>query len=712
MKKIIALFLITALLCGCSDAAGSSEATASEFTIPTDIIITDHSLQDIVFLGSDTPEGTNLPRLKRPETGDLLWFEPTEAMNAFLLRSWAASDMSAYKNGSISLEVKGEGSFDIGFGETLNNDYTTAVTAVTETADEWKTVLVPVSEINTEMRHVRDLVVGNASGNIAIRNIKLISDDSEKIYPEIKVNQLGFKPESEKTAFVTGFSDVLMADEGTGFSLVDKASGKSVYSGQLTLITELDELYSGEKMLLADFSEYKTEGEYYLRVDNLADSVTFKIGDDVYDKLLSDSMRYFYYQRANTEITTEYGGDFARKDVTPEDVGLPLKENKDIVVDVSGGWYDAGDIGKYVTPGATAVNTLLWTYKLFPERFSDGQNNIPESGNGIPDILDEIRYETDFFLKMQESETGAFYMKVKSATEDDNAKNRAVWAYTTNSTADTAAALAFASTVFREFDSDYADTLLKAAERGWDYIEKNPDCYVETTYSGERDNTSSFWAAGALFYATGSERYHKFIKENYEQNLSALASNEDGHSVSDMGIYGFYMYALSDKADPALVDETSDRFGKWKRNISKKAEFCPWDIAISEWSFWWGSFNIILGGPMDVYIGNYIFGNDNTDTAKMSQNALNFILGANAQRKSYVTGQGEDSISCTFSSFYGYHKKGFPDGYMPGGINQANGSVLSKYPIKCYNDEAFDWFTNENAIYWNAVLVFNAALSA
>ncbi len=475
MKKFISLFLITALLCGCSNTAEHAETTtAAEFTIPADIIVTDHSLQDIVFLGSEAPEGTNLPRLKRPETGDLLWFEATEAMNSFLLRGWAASDMSAYKNGSVFLEIKGDGSFDVGFGETLDNNYTTAVTTVTEKSDDWKAVLIPVSEMNTELKHVRDLVIGNASGNIAIRNIRLISDDSEKIYPEIKVNQLGFKPESEKTAFVTGFSDILMADEGTEFSLVNKQSGESVYTGSLTLITEYDEFYSGEKMLLADFSEYKSEGEYFLKVDNLSDSVSFKINANVYDELLSDSMRYFYYQRANSQITAEHGGDFARSDITPEDTDLPLKNNKDIKIDVSGGWYDAGDIGKYVTPGATAVNTLLWTYKLFPEKFTDGQNNIPESGNGVPDILDEIRYETDFFLKMQDSETGAFYMKVKSETEDDNTKNRAVWEYTTNSTADTSAALAFTATIFREFDSDYADTLLKAAERGWDYIEENP----------------------------------------------------------------------------------------------------------------------------------------------------------------------------------------------------------------------------------------------
>ena len=82
-------------------------------------------------------------------------------------------------------------------------------------------------------------------------------------------------------------------------------------------------------------------------------------------------------------------------------------------------------------------------------------------------------------------------------------------------------------------------------------------------------------------------------------------------------------------------------------------------------------------------------------------------------RKSYITGMGEDHIKCTFSNFYdGNSPDGVPCGYMPGGINSANGGIISKFPVKCYIDDPGDWFTNENAIYWNAVMVFNTAVLA
>jgi hypothetical protein len=200
-------------------------------------------------------------------------------------------------------------------------------------------------------------------------------------------------------------------------------------------------------------------------------------------------------------------------------------------------------------PGATAVNTLMWTYKMFPEDFYDGQNNIPESGNGIPDILDEIKYELDFILKMQDKQSGGFYLKVKSQSEHDEDGDRTVWQgdgnkCLTNATADCTAVLAFGSVIFKDFDSDYAETLLAAATKGWDYIEEN-----------------------------------------------------------------------------------------------------PWNISIDSTSFWWGSFNIILGNTQDMYIGDKVFGLSTEDSEKLSRDALNFILGVNAMRKCYVTGMGEDSIS-------------------------------------------------------------------
>ncbi len=113
-----------------------------------------------------------------------------------------------------------------------------------------------------------------------------------------------------------------------------------------------------------------------------------------------------------------------------------------------------------------------------------------------------------------------------------------------------------------------------------------------------------------------------------------------------------------------------------------------------------------------MYIGNRLLGPDDGENS-VQQDALNFILGVNAMRKSYITGAGKDCIKCTFSNIYdGNSPDGFPAGYMPGGINSYDGGIISKFPLKCYTDSPADWVTNENSIYWNAVIVFNTTALA
>ena len=726
MKKfavfIVVLAVISMIFSGC---AGSEK--------PLPEAIADESynqLQTITVLGEDAPSGSGIPPLEPLDGTSLMPSVIIEkSMMSVLLRDWAVTDLSLYvPNGYIQLEVKGEQGgevFEIGFDELkggnvitskINTDGIVSVTA------EWTTVRIPISDIakstGTDLTCARQFLIGNASAPIHVRNITINSDDKERTFPEFKVNQVGYKPGSQKRALVTGFSESLAAKEGDKFQLVDASTGKAVFTSKLSLISEYDEKYSGEKILCADFSEYKKPGTYYLRMKNggIENSLTFEISDDVYDELLANTMRYYYYQRANTEITDTYGGKFARKDMTEKDFNAPLSSDRNTLLDVSGGWYDAGDVGKYICPGATAANTLLWAYKLFPDKFYDGQNNIPESGNGIPDILDEVKYELDFILKMQDNNSGGFYLKIKSINENDSDGDRTVWNGSenkclTNATADSSAVLAFASTIFKEYDQGYADKLLAAAEKGWQYIEKNPAVYAETSYSGEKNTSSPFWAAACLYYATGDKMYEKYFLDELNNNLVSLSLDGNGHSVGNMGIYGYFTYLLCDDRDAETVELIEKKFKGWEKSVMQKYEENPWSIAINEWSFWWGSFNTILGSSQDMYIGSYLLGMD--DDNNIMQDALNFILGVNAMRKSYITGFGEDSIRCTFSNIYdGNSPDGFPSGYMPGGINSYNGGIISRFPIKCYTDDPGDWFTNENSIYWNAVMVFNTAALA
>ncbi len=736
-KKIAAVlaFVMTVLsTAGCAHSDNPVSVVIEPNTFDYSVVSDDYnSLQEIIILKNTMPDDSSLPRFEPLEEGS---FFPSVQLKSnistVVLRGWATTDLSLYaENGYIQLDVKSDsenGNFEIGFDELINGasvSYTINANEVIDIGSEWKTHRIPLKNVlqntDADLSKVRQFLIGNATEGVRVRCISIISHDKEKTYPLIKVNQLGYKPDCEKSALISGFYEqITEIESGTVFELVDSSTDKTVYESRMTLVTPYDEKYSGEKILSADFTEFNECGTYYLRIKdsggNAIDSVSFTISDSVYDDLLYDTMRYFYYQRANTEITEEYGGEYVRSDMTPKDFSAPLSSDRDILLDVSGGWYDAGDIGKYVCPGATAVNTLLWAYKMFPEKFCDGQNNIPEGVNGIPDILDEIRYELDFLLKMQDKKTGGFYLKVKSRNESDSDGDRTVWnglddKCLTNATADASAVLAFASVIYRDFDADYADKMLEAAVNGWKYIEENPNVYTETTYSGNNNNSSTFWAAACLYYATGDSAYNDYFISEYDNNTKAFKAGANGHSVSDMAIYGFYTYLLSENKDTELVNDISRRFDNWKKVLTDRYKENPWNISLPEWSFWWGSFNIVLGNPQDIYIGNSLLGNDNSETVKMSQDAVNFILGENAMSKSYITGEGENAIKCTFSTFYdGNSDKGVPSGYMPGGINAANGSLISRFPLKCYTDDAGDWFTNENAIYWNAVMVFNAAL--
>ncbi len=654
----------------------------------------DHSLQEIPVL----QEERAIPR----------------SLDNFLVRDWNATDLSIYKsNGTLTLEVRGRGSFAVGIGEILKGQHVTETVTLTLDAADWTTLTIPLSDFKADMKHVCTVPLGRAVGDVSIRRLAISSPDGERAYPLFKVNQVGYLPDGAKTAIVSGYGDMLPCRAGDAFEVVDAASETVVYEGALTLKTGLDASYSGEAMLTADFTPVAAAGMYYLRLKALPQetSPAFLIGTEVYDLVLRDATRYYYYQRSNMAVEEEYGEGFTRPDLSPVDFSLPLMEDPTVRLDVSGGWHDAGEIGKYVIPGAVALNSLLWAYKLYPNAFGDA-NNIPESGNGIPDLLDEAKWELDFILKMQDETTGGFYMKTKATLDNDPPESRVVWPATANTSAVCAAILSFASTIYRDIDPEYADTMLAAAERGWQFAQANPNLFLDTPYGGKNNPHTSLWAAGALFYATGKKEYGAYFKQEHMRYLGVFSERVIGSSVDDMAPYGYFCYLMAEGADPGAVRRITTRVNLWIKNVLACAEENPWNVAIRPDTFWWGSFNIILGVPMDMLAACHATGQDPTRAQQLAADAVHFILGENPMRKTFVTGHGADGISCTFSNFWGNRPEGFPKGYMPGGMNSFDGKWISRFPMKCYSDDAHDWVTNENAVYWNAVLVFALASQA
>ncbi len=221
------------------------------------------------------------------------------------------------------------------------------------------------------------------------------------------VNQLGFYERGEKRA--------ILPFECRQFWLINEA-GEICHEGE-TREFGYDKA-SGDQVTVADFSAFTTPGKYCVKAaravaesDQKSVSVEyspwFEIGPQVYDKLGHDLMKAYYYLRCGCDLTEEYAGPYVHKACH---VGKTvLWEDHDAVVEATGGWHDAGDYGRYITAGACALAHLLYAWRMYPEAFEGKSYDIPESGNGVPDVLNECRYELEWFLKMQRADGGVHH---------------------------------------------------------------------------------------------------------------------------------------------------------------------------------------------------------------------------------------------------------------------------------------------------------------
>jgi hypothetical protein len=426
-------------------------------------------------------------------------------------------------------------------------------------------------------------------------------------------------------------------------------------------------------------------------------------------------------------LEAAYAGQFARGVGHAQDAEVEFRSGINPVRDASGGWYDAGDYGKYVNAGAAAISDLLWAYEMFPEQFADGDLNIPESGNGIPDLLDEIRWELDWILKMQDADSGGFYHMVQP-TEDGSIQNAQDTRFIedvegdrenvrpTSTTGSAVAALAHAAYIFEAVDPDYAEQLLAAAESGWAYLDANPNgvASIPGPYNDEDDSDDRFWAATALYRATGRAVYHDAIKQMYRDVKTYFDTEDDNaYGVGSMGMVAWLLYGHSDDADPELMAYFEELFSDWSARMKVRWQDSVWDLAMLDEDFYWGSNYVTLTTPLVMLVGSEALGTLDDTAVTISQQALDYLLGTNPMSFSYISGYGENSLENPLSQHWSNDGiPDVPDGIMAGGPNAySNPLFYSNFAGKRYVDSAASWTTNEHTVYWNSTLVFHAALA-
>lgn len=539
---------------------------------------------------------------------------------------------------------------------------------------------------------------------IYLDNVKVeLVDDSKVDYtsvlpyaPSIMTDQVGYQPDETKTAV---FRDVT---NETNFSVVNADSGQVVYTGELSAPT----FYSSadENNWTGDFSAVTEAGTYYITCGGLDQSYSFTIGNNVYDSLLDDSVKMLYLQRCGTEVKDSTFGHVACHNT------LATLYHTNEKIDVSGGWHDAGDYGRYVVPGAKSVADLLIAYDANPKLFSDSIG-IPESGNGVPDVLDEVRYELEWMLKMQDSQTGGVHHKVSCEnfpgyvmpeTETDEL---IVTPVSTTATADFCASMAMAYEYYQKFDKDFAEKCLNAAKNAWAFLQKNPNFIFSnpsdiTTgdYGDTSDIDERYWAAAQMWRATGEDTYRTALESMRVQN---------GMDWMEVGDYGNIAILTMDG-----VDTNSDLYTRAKTSILKEADKMkglsqsnPYGVSVSKYN--WGSNMGVATSGMILNLA-YQMTEDSTylDTSRSN---LHYLLGNNAMGECFVTGYG------TVSPEHPHHRPSMAKnqamkGMLVGGVNSgledsaAKAYCANSPSAKCYVDHWESYSTNEITIYWNSPL--------
>lgn len=567
---------------------------------------------------------------------------------------------------------------------------------------------------------------GNSLGehSIMLDNLSLTVEDSsgmaedaqEADVPKVKVNQLGYRKNDRKIAV---FSD--LEEDDTTFQVVNTKTNTTVFDG--TISERQWNVTANEWNNQADFSQIKEEGTYKVVTGKGEESYVFSIGDGVYKDALKDIVKMLYLQRCGMELNGDTAGDFAH----------PICHNTEATVygtgkkiDVSGGWHDAGDYGRYVVSGAKTVADLLLAFEKQAGKIhgKDGDDyGIAESGNGVHDLMDEAKYELDWMLKMQDS-SGGVYHKVtckvfpETVMPQEETDELIVSPVSNTATGDFAAVMALASRIYTQYgdnsDKENAKTYLAAAQKAWSYLEQNkgaagfhnPEEIVTGEYPDGRDTDEYFWAAAELYKTTKDIKYKNAMAE-----YAGDADNMTGLGWASVGTYGAYAALTTEqlkKDDAKLYKTIQEALINAATEALKVSQGNKYMINRDR-KYEWGSNMGIANTGMLLMMANDIVPNE--EYVQYAKQHLNYLFGVNPTGYCFVTGCG------TLSPENPHHRpsealgKCVP-GMLVGGPDNAmedpyaKAVFLNTPPAKCYVDNAQSYSTNEVTIYWNSPLIY------
>ena len=531
-----------------------------------------------------------------------------------------------------------------------------------------------------------------------------------KNVPAIKVDTVGYPASWRKLAiFNVAPKNPRLVDE----------QGKVVHEIGPTQITEKGLDRSSQDLVWqVDFTEFRTPGRYVIEADG-AQSDAFTIAErSTYRAALIAAQKMFYFQRTRTKLEKPYavfeGDEFTRAGVSHAhaDVGWLFEDypHKKRRIELDAGWHDAGNFDMYVPSTAPSAHGLLRAYEARPQLFADRDTNIPESGNGIPDVLDEAAWGLRWVLSMQ-AEDGGF--RVREANDviaspgnvpaDQDRTVRWVDRVGSASTGKGCALAAAAARVYKQFDPKLAARAEQAAKKSWAWLESHPErVMVPPVGKAATENLYQLWDDGPMVktdvgarFVAATEMWITFrLPAALERLKKLFAHAETGPyqmpygSWTNLTRWGMQALAFDAASPPELREEAKKRLLTAALSMKGQVEQDGYRCATQPSDYYWGSNPNLMEKTELLLTAAKLDPAGFAWAAEAARDQWHWILGRNPNGFSMVTRVGKGPTALYHAEWGPKYPK-VPPGYLVDGPNHKDMSFLApKAPAKAVLWEA------------------------
>ncbi len=430
------------------------------------------------------------------------------------------------------------------------------------------------------------------------------------VTPGTLVDQNGYRTGAEKAVIFKG------EDLPEVFYVYNLETNELEYTGQLRGESTSE---TGETTRVGYFTDLVEDGQYYIYSDKMGSSYSFKIQNDLYDGIFNKACKTYYLNRCGSNLTEEFAGEDAH--LACHTGEAHLQEDPSKTIDVTGGWHLNANADRDVVLGCTIAQNLLMAYEMNPNSITD-ETGIPESGNGIPDILDEIRYEIEWLMKMQDERSGGVYGSAITLSENAQDLMQAqveVTPITMEATIHYAMLLADFGYQYQSFDADFATSCLKSADRAYSLFVKNENA---------KENSHAFHAAAQLYRATGSTTYEQVLTAFFQRSDFDQLFAED----EDIFLGSVTYISTSQKVNVDVCERIMKLLMKKASDIASASKNSCYLVSADNQAQ-------ILDNMRTITITDHIIYNYEYTT--IIENHAHYLMGRNPEAVNYVTDDTE-----------------------------------------------------------------------